>query len=201
MALFTLSYDVPTDRALSIRLSDLEFAHNSLFRSANNEEWYWADLGEGDGHAGHDTSLWPPCASAADGCGRPNTAPGRAHASLIFAAFCFLCFFFFLVGGCVCIARLWRQLGCSVAKDDERTHQGADSDHGVRVVPQLHRRMSVTITHEHMARPNARIAICRRVGTMEKAARRRGARLTSRFLCFALCAALCSPIHFQSAAR
>jgi hypothetical protein len=51
VALFTLSYDVPTDRTLSIRLSDLVFAHNSVSRSWTNAEV--VDSGE---DCGHDTS-------------------------------------------------------------------------------------------------------------------------------------------------
>jgi hypothetical protein len=44
VALFTISYGVPTDRTLSIRLSDLEFAHNSILRSLTNVGD--ADIGE-----------------------------------------------------------------------------------------------------------------------------------------------------------
>ena len=45
MALFTLSYGVPTDRTLNIRLSDLEFAHNSMLRYLTDVVGV-ADIGE-----------------------------------------------------------------------------------------------------------------------------------------------------------
>ena len=117
--------------------------------------------------------------------------PRAVPCSCGLAGCCLFCSsFVFLTRVCApALSRFWRQLGCSVVHVHEGPDQSADSDDGVRVVPQLHRRMSVAHTPTHSAHQRSQH------GLLVKAARRRGTRLTPRFLCVALRTALCAHIR------